>query len=239
MFETLHRERINRRFAIATKEVTVEQFQRFRRANPKIQHWYTEKYSPDPHGPQISVIWYEAAAYCNWLSQREGLAACYEPNPEGVYAEGMKVVPNFLGCSGYRLPTEAEWEYACRAGADTSRYYGGSVALLKQYAWGAWNSNDRVWPCGRLKPNDFGLFDLLGNVFEWCHDPDQGHQPGEGRKATDILNKSEYIKDSIWRFLRGGSFNVQPSLVRSAYRGRYQPTNRNFWIGFRPSRTCN
>ena len=238
-FETLHRERINRRFAIATKEVTVEQFQRFRRANPKIQHWYTEKYSPDPHGPQISVIWYEAAAYCNWLSQREGLAACYEPNPEGVYAEGMKVVPNFLGCSGYRLPTEAEWEYACRAGADTSRYYGVSVALLKQYAWGAWNSNDRVWPCGRLKPNDFGLFDLLGNVFEWCHDPDQGHQPSEGRKATDILNKSEYIKDSIWRFLRGGSFNVQPSLVRSAYRGRYQPTNRNFWIGFRPSRTCN
>ncbi len=238
--ETLHREQINRRFAIATKEVTVEQFQRFRRANPKIQHWYTEKYSPDPHGPQISVIWYEAAAYCNWLSQREGLAACYEPNPEGVYAEGVKIVPNFLECSGYRLPTEAEWEYACRAGADTSRYYGGSAALLGQYAWWMWNSGDRAWPCGRLKPNDFGLFDLLGNVFEWCHDSDQRPQPGERRKATDILNKSEYIiKDGIPRFLRGGSFNVQPSLVRSAYRGKYQPTNRNFFIGFRPSRTCN
>ena len=121
----------------------------------------------NPHVPQKRVTWYQAAAYCNWLSKQEGLAACYEANPKGKYAQGMKIVPNVLG---YRLPTEAEWEYACRAGAGTSRYYGGSEELLGRYAWYSQNSRNRIWPCGRLKPNDFGLFDMLGNVYEWCQD---------------------------------------------------------------------
>ena len=82
----------------------------------------------------------------------------------------MKTVPDFLDRSGYRLPTEAEWEYACRSGAVTSRYYGGSVELLGQYAWYNQNSKDRAWPCGLVKPNDLGLFDMLGNVYEWCQE---------------------------------------------------------------------
>ena len=168
-YETLHRMRINRRFAMATKEVTVEQYQRFRRLE---NDWC----SPDPNGPMNGPSWYDAAAYCNWLSEREGLDKsqwCYEPNPDGEYDEGMKVVPDFLERSGYRLPTEAEWEYACRAGVVTSRYYGTSVELLGQYAWYVENSRNRAWPCGQVKPNDLGLFDMLGNCMNgaWTQKP--------------------------------------------------------------------
>jgi eukaryotic-like serine/threonine-protein kinase len=122
--------------------------------------------------------WYEAAAYCNALSRRENLEECYAPNSEGEFAEGMTCAADFLDRPGYRLPTEAEWEYACRAGAVTSRYYGGSVALLEQYAWYNLNSRVRAWPCGQLQPNDLGLFDMLGNLFEWCQDEYSSHPPG-------------------------------------------------------------
>src|SRR5439155_24158733 len=93
---------------------------------------------------------------------------CYPPITE--IKDGMKLPDNYLDRRGYRLPTEVEWEYACRAGADTARPYGRGTELLRQYAWFLKNSRQHAWPCGRLKPNDLGLFDVLGNVWQWCDD---------------------------------------------------------------------
>ena len=170
---------IPRRFAIADKEVTVEQFQRFVKTNPQFGLDPSElkpATAPIRTGPMIGVTWYGAAAYCNWLSEQEGLPKdqwCYLPNEAGAYDEGMTIPADVLQRTGYRLPTEAEWEYACRSGTITSRYYGLSTDLLGKYAWYQANSQEHAWPCGSLLPNDLGLFDMLGNVFEWCQDRDR------------------------------------------------------------------
>src|SRR5262249_21765111 len=130
--EPLHRVRIPRSFALAAKEVTVEQFLRFRP-----EHRYVARYSSRPDGPLVNVTWYDAAEYCNWLSAKEGLPReewCYVPTLPGAYGPGMRMAPDYLKKRGYRLPAEAEWECACRAGSVTSRFYGDSEALLAEHA---------------------------------------------------------------------------------------------------------
>jgi formylglycine-generating enzyme required for sulfatase activity len=235
--EVIHRKRIGRSFAIATKEVTVEQFQRFLRSVRNVNHTYTKRISPDKDGPQISVTWYEAAAYCNWLSQQEGLKCCYEPNKQGEFAEGMRIVLNPLEQTGYRLPTEAEWEYSTRAGARTSRYFGAPSRLLGKYAWYTQNSDGRAWACGLMKPNDFGLFDTMGNVYEWCHDRLSKYIEGDDLGGNYSPDGTELLKDKDIRLLRDGAFTVRPQFTRSAYRDEFQPSVRISNEGFRLART--
>src|SRR5262249_51958286 len=144
--------------------------------------------SPEPTCPILGVTWYEAAAYCNWLSRAEGLPEkewCYEPNPRDRFEGGMKLAPDYLKRNGYRLPTEAEFEYACRAGASTRRYYGSADDLLGKYAWYSGNAGERTRPVRSLKPNDFGLFDMHGSLFGWCQERTLSYAGSRSGKAME------------------------------------------------------
>jgi serine/threonine protein kinase/formylglycine-generating enzyme required for sulfatase activity len=239
--ETPRRIAIPRRYAIATKEVSVEQFERF----VKTRHQYKMersivRHSPNPDGPWIAATWYAAAAYCNWLSQQEGLPEnqwCYLPNASGAYAEGMRIPADMLDRTGYRLPTEAEWEYACRAGAVTSRYHGTATELLGKYAWYQVNSDNRAHPCGSLLPNDLGLFDMLGNVYEWCQDRNRTYRPTRKGLAGDISTIEETVIDGEFRIFRGGTFAAPADEARSSARSGESPGYQGYLNGFRLART--
>jgi formylglycine-generating enzyme required for sulfatase activity len=241
-----HKRRIGRTFALAAKPVTVREFRRFLRDN-RLEEWFAgggqlapimERYGPDANGPIILVDWYKAAAYCNWLSKQESIPEdqwCYQTDPQG---QVTALKAKYLRLTGYRLPTEAEWEYACRAGAVTSRYYGESEELLAKYSWYLQNSQARTWPVGGKKPNDLGLFDLHGNVHAWCQEGYKGAYPvpkdgGAFEDKKDVLS----IVSAAGRVMRGGSFITRASLVRSDLRSGHLPTSRNTHVGFRPART--
>jgi formylglycine-generating enzyme required for sulfatase activity len=229
-----HRMRIGRSFALASKEVTVEQFLRYRK-----DHEFFKQYAPTDDCPVNYVTWYEAAAYCNWLSEQEGIAKdqwCYEPNTDGTYAEEMKMAPNYLQRTGYRLPTEAEWEYACRAGAGTGYSFGEGDDLLANYGWYIANSPNRMQAVGMLRPNDHGLFDMHGNAWEWTQSLYKEYGKAESGMMDDKDDKTD-INNHDGRVWRGGSFVDQAVDVRSAYRIRVVPSLRLTYVGFRPART--
>jgi formylglycine-generating enzyme required for sulfatase activity len=239
--ETPHRRRIPRPFAIATKEVTVAQFRRFLKANPVVKLGYAPltRHSPADDGPAVGVTWYQAMQYCNWLSRQEGIPPeqwCYPPVAQ--IRDGMQLKGGYLERTGYRLPTEAEWEYACRAGAVTSRYYGAADALLREYAWYAPASGgERASPVGRLMPNDLGLFDTLGNVMEWCQDHARPYRPGRKGQAVEDAEDADFVvTGSQRRALRGGSYQHRAPDLRAAARLLVEPAQGLPGAGFRVAR---
>jgi formylglycine-generating enzyme required for sulfatase activity len=232
--ETQHRVLIPRTFALAAKEVTIEQFLRWKCHHPP------DFFSRTLDSPVIRISWYEAAEYCNWLSEQEKI-----PGDQWCYPKeckpGMTLPKDYLSRTGYRLPTGAEWEYACRAGSLTSRFYGGSEELLGDYAWySVTAAGKRVYPVGQLKPNPWGLFDIYGNVAEWCQErftiPYLPVEPGRTRKDVEdpAWTSGEEMHGVV---VRGDSVFSAPSFVRSSHRDNWQPGTQHVFLGLRPART--
>ena len=135
----------------------------------------------------------------------------------------------------YRLPTEAEWEYACRAGTTTVHSFGDDASQLGQYAWyrkNAWDSGEKfAHVVGQKLPNRWGLYDMHGNVWEWCQDWYAGY--GSEKALTDPTGPAQGER----RVLRGGSFLTASQSARSAYRFFHYPVARAYTFGFRVART--
>ena len=230
--EDRHRRRITKSYAIAAKEVTVAQFLSF---DPEYNS-YNAQDSPTPDSPITLVGWHLAAQYCNWLSEQEGIPSsqwCYEEDPGD--STRMLLASDWYERTGYRLPGEAEWECAARAGTTTSRYYGETQSLIDNYSWySALSKDDYMLPVGTLLPNQFGLFDMLGNAAEWCQEAKYRYD----KDVPFMLATGHFgpIDGTDNRILRGGSFGSQEEDARSARRVAY-PEEQNFIIGIRLART--
>jgi formylglycine-generating enzyme required for sulfatase activity len=216
-----HPVKISQPFSLGIHEVTQGQYQVVIGSNPS-------KFKGSDDLPVENVSWLDSIGFCNKLSERENRTPFYRING----AEVTNVRAN-----GYRLPTEAEWEYACRAGAATSRYYGSSVDLLERYAQYYKGRDRRALPCGSLLPNDLGLSDMLGNAWEWCQDRFSTYSTGATSFIDNHLTTLTYVNYNNHRILRGGTFFYPPASVRSAVRGRDAPALRFTDYGLRLSRT--
>ncbi len=226
--ERQHKKRISRTYALAAKSVTVEEYRRYDKA-----YKLAADFTRTPNLPVVGIDWYRAAKYCNWLSEKEGIDEkqwCYEVNGNEI-----RLRANYLSLSGYRLPTEAEMEYAIRAGASTAGFFGDSPELLGQYSWHHSNAKEMIWPVGALKPNDFGLFDIQGNVLNWCQESYKPY-PAGSKVSEDVEDKLAIVSTAS-RIMRGASFIFLASDVRCAHRDDYVPTYRSNDSGFRVARS--
>ncbi len=230
--ETLHACEIEHSFAIASKEVTVAQYRRFQAdiGDELLRH------CPDPACPILGVTWHQATAYCNWLSEQAGIPAdqwCYVAEPGGESGQPMRLAPNWCQKLGYRLPTEAEWECACRAGTCTRYSFGEAQQLLGRYAWYLENSREQSQPVGQLLPNGWGLFDMHGNAFEWCQDPFQKYGEAHATQGDPAVADAA----GVIRVCRGGTWLFGPEQCRSATRIGNSPSSPNRAVGFRVARS--
>ncbi len=225
-----HSVRITRSFYLGVYEVTQAQYAAVMGQNPS---YFSPtgagkaalgNQSSDRH-PVERVEWFDAIQFCNKLSEREGLVAFY------VGSRHLVTVPDWNG-PGYRLPTEAEWEYACRAGSVTRYSFGDDGKEHGDYAWFGPSANGQTHPVGQKTPNAFGLFDMHGNVAEWCWD---AYHPGYYQQSPAEDPRGPNVNSD--RIYRGGSWkDSQLWYVRSARRTKMHAGNPANGVGFRLAR---
>jgi hypothetical protein len=255
---TRHRRRVPRWFAIAAKETSVAELKDFRAelqarggAGAAIvpdKIWPDPIFgkpdtNPPPDQAANFISWYEAAAFCNWLTRRElsEEQVCFEEilDEQGRVVD-FRIPDDCLSRLGYRLPTEAEWEYACRAGTMTRRYYGDddSGELLNRYAFYGANSDRKPQRVGLKQPNAWGLFDMYGNMLEWSLENDALYPlaPGDA-VVNDVLCSPGVVEEKQYRVMRGGNYYHPASDLRSDYRQAIVPGMKYPTTGFRVSRT--
>ena len=240
--EDQHQVTLTHDFAIQATEVTQGMFEGLMGYNPS-------HYGPAGAGancgsncPVEKTNWHEAAAYCNALSQKEGLPLCYHCTGTGT---SMTCAHTFFpgqmiyGCPGFRLPTEAEWEYAYRAGTTTA-LYNGTIANCtsadtnaSKIGWYINNASSKTHPAGEKDPNAWKLYDMAGNVWEWCNDyfvAKLGTAP-----VTDPVGPSTGTKKAM----HGGSLADTAHTLRAAYRDENPMVNHSTTVGFRCVRTLD
>jgi formylglycine-generating enzyme required for sulfatase activity len=187
-------------FYIDKYEVTQELYEKITGKNPSRRK--------DPKNPVERVRWREAAAFCNQRSAAEGLKPCYD----------AKTWVCDFSADGYHLPTEAQWEYACRGGSAGVYSFGDDSADLKSYGWFKATADRKTHPVGELKANPFGLFDVAGNVAEWCNDW-YGRDYYAQSPAADPTGPSSGEK----KVVRGGGFKSAAEDCTCAARNSDEP----------------
>jgi formylglycine-generating enzyme required for sulfatase activity len=205
--ETPHRVWVSP-FCIDQHPVTQAHFQKLMGRNPS--RW------TDPRNPVEQTRWADAAAYCNARSRLEGLTPCYEE---------QSWTCEFTN-SGYRLPTEAEWEYACRSGTPTKYFFGDDPGQLGKYAWFKGNSTRGPSAVGTRQPNPWGLYDMCGNVWQWCND---FYQEDYYRNSPERDPRGP--ERSQTRVVRGGCWNSRADACRSGYRLDENPSYTDICFG--------
>ncbi|MBM2815839.1 MAG: serine/threonine kinase [Ignavibacteria bacterium] len=209
----VHTVKITKAFYMSKYEITQKQYTEITGSN---QSYFFSKLN----NPIEQVTWYDAVQFCNELSKKEGLEQCYTLD---IWHCDFKK-------NGYRLPTEAEWEYACRAGTGTNYYSGNTESQLDSAGWYLKNSYNTTHPVGQKAANKFGLFDMHGNVLEWCSNCFYGYNEG-------TFNDPTGPSTCMTRSFRGGSFSENNYLCLSAKRNANYPDYRYNNIGFRVVRT--
>ncbi|HPZ07131.1 MAG TPA: bifunctional serine/threonine-protein kinase/formylglycine-generating enzyme family protein [Candidatus Eremiobacteraeota bacterium] len=173
--------------------------------------------------PVVCITWYGAVEYCNWLSEKNNLTKCYGEKDNRGNNPSIWLTNN-----GYRLPTESEWEYACRGGTTTSYYWGDT--MNGDYCWYKDNGKNNHHRVGLKLPNSFGLYDIIGNVAEWCNDW-YGTYPADAHKnpAGPLTGEAKVP--------RGGSFGSAEFYCRSSSRSCSWPNTQCNYLGFRLARS--